>query len=144
MLAVDNNKESIQCAKENFQASFLQDQKIFDEKSIKLLEKRVDGNLKKFLTFFDNETPIFLIINPPRIGLPLSEAKHIIKYPQIKFLAYITCDLPKSLKTLKFLLTKGQFSLEKIEVIDMFPYTNKFETILILRREFKNKNLDSL
>ncbi len=82
--------------------------------------------LKKDLIEFN---PDLVLVNPPRRGL--TEAIDLIIDLKPKYLIYSSCEA----KTLKSDLEKlaQLYEIEKIQIFDMFPHTNHFETLVLLR-----------
>jgi len=82
--------------------------------------------LKRNLIEFN---PDLVLVNPPRRGL--TEAVHLIMDLKPKYLIYSSCEA----KTLKSDLEKLNqlYHLEKIQIFDMFPHTNHFETLALLK-----------
>ncbi len=110
-----------------------------------LVEKDLDtlNMLKKNLEFNKKEAEIYaknalefevpecdtIIIDPPRRGDGMPE-RILNKSRQI---IYLACKLENCVKDIKYLINKG-YALKKSYLIDMFPHTNNFEFIAILRK----------
>ena len=136
-IAVETNPESLIYARKNtplFENN--EDTEEFDNKTsnLKLVNKHIQSNLYRSIKFFNAEDELFLLVNPPRSGIPIKVGWSIIKNLKIKYLVYITCDLRKSYDVLTLMLKKGPFKIKNLDLIDMFPKTDKFETVILLER----------
>lgn len=75
-------------------------------------------------------SPDLLLVNPPRRGL--GEALPLIMNSEAKFLIYSSCSLESFAKDLKQL--NQSYELKKIQLFDMFPHTEHFETLALFYR----------
>jgi len=77
-----------------------------------------------------------LLLDPPRKGFPaLVEWVNKLS-PQT--IAYVSCNpvtLTRDLKSLMAEQKKAKYAIEKIALLDMFPGTQHFETIVILKKK---------
>lgn len=77
-----------------------------------------------------------LLLDPPRKGFPvLAEWVHRLT-PQ--HIAYVSCNPVTLSRDLKALMTgqkKIKYAIEKVVLLDMFPGTHHFETIIILKKK---------
>lgn len=74
--------------------------------------------------------PDIILVNPPRRGL--STAIQLIKNSKCKGIIYSSCSLDSLKKDIDEL--KGQFSLKRVQLFDMFPHTKHFEVLTYLER----------
>lgn len=91
-----------------------------------------------------NETPDFVVLDPPRTGLGQASAEKLANLgPQQ--IAYLSCDPSTLARDLAILLqtarkpaaaaqTKHRYEIESIEFFDLFPQTFHIETLVRLRR----------
>jgi len=79
-----------------------------------------------------NLSPEILLVNPPRRGL--ADALPLVLNSEAKYLIYSSCSIESFTKDLKQL--DQRFELKKIQLFDMFPHTEHFETLALfyLRR----------
>lgn len=82
------------------------------------------------LKFHDNS---IIVIDPPRAGLP---KKLISKLPTSSFkrLIYVSCNPATFARDLKLFKKQGIYA-EKIQPIDMFPYTHHIEAVALLKNQ---------
>lgn len=73
--------------------------------------------------------PTAIIVDPPRKGLDGKTIENIIKIKPNKFV-YISCNPATMVRDLKML--KEVYKIEKIEAVDMFPFTSHIETVTCL------------
>ncbi len=72
-----------------------------------------------------------VIVDPPRIGLD----KHtidVLNECRIKKIIYVSCDPMTLVRDIKLL---NNYSLDKIELVDMFPQTHHVECVSVLSRK---------
>ncbi len=113
--------------------------------SIKLGEKNIKLNDIKNISFIMSGVKDFLnktgqrglhydliIIDPPRMGIKGLVSKITSLKPS--FIIYISCDLMTLLRDIKKFTETG-YSIDKINLIDMFPRTYHMEHIAFLRKE---------
>jgi len=82
-------------------------------------------------TLIENKTKIdVLVVDPPRKGLDESTRQAILtlKAPKV---VYVSCDPGTLVRDLKIL--SDLYSIEKIELTDMFPQTVHVETVVLLQ-----------
>ena len=91
--------------------------------NLEIINGLVEDNLIKF------PNPDLIIVDPARRGLDKKTTLNIINFAS-KYLVYISCEMASLKRDLKE-LTKT-YNLEKIYLVDMFPKTNKVETVAIL------------
>jgi tRNA/tmRNA/rRNA uracil-C5-methylase (TrmA/RlmC/RlmD family) len=131
VICVETNPESVQYGRENL---LLFSPNVTDEK-YKFVNRVIMNNIINFTRMFtDREKPLMLIVNPPRAGMHKKITMAICKNENIKYIAYITCDLKRSFHVLSLLLKQGNFKIRATQVIDMFPRTDKWETIIFLEK----------
>lgn len=79
-----------------------------------------------------DKNPALITLNPPRKGCTQEVLKAIEQlHPQQ--IIYVSCD-PDSLARDLGLLTKGKYSIERLQPVDMFPQTAHVETVVQLTR----------
>jgi 23S rRNA (uracil1939-C5)-methyltransferase len=89
------------------------------------------GSAEEFLP--RNETiPDLIVADPPRAGLGVTATAELLRILPAQ-LTIVSCDPATLARDLKKLLAGG-FALEKITLVDLFPQTYHFETIVHLKR----------
>jgi len=79
-------------------------------------------------------TPEIVVVDPPRSGLaPAVTGWLAMAGP--KRLVYLSCEVSALGRDLEALCRIGPYHLERLRVVDMFPQTYHFETVVLLSRE---------
>lgn len=89
------------------------------------------ADASKVLSEIESFRPDLLLVNPPRRGLGGAEELILKTLPE--YLIYSSCNhhtLAQDLMKLKEL-----YEVTKIQIFDMFPHTNHFETLVELRKK---------
>lgn len=86
----------------------------------------------KDLSFADREKPELIIIDPPRSGLHAKVVKDLLELDP-KELFYVSCN-PKTLLRDILLFKEGGYSLEKMELVDLYPHTAHVEAVVLMSR----------
>lgn len=73
------------------------------------------------------------ILDPPRAGCSKSFIDSLCSCAPEK-IVYISCNIKTQARDLR-ILAKNGYSIEKIQGVDMFPYTKHIESIALLRRK---------
>jgi 23S rRNA (uracil1939-C5)-methyltransferase len=78
------------------------------------------------------EKPELILVDPPRAGLGKEICAHLagVAAPEI---VYVSCDPATLARDLQSLLQSG-YSMEKMDLIDLFPQTFHMETVTFLKR----------
>ena len=88
------------------------------------------GDVEKLLpTLLEKETPDVIFVDPPRKGLDQNTIENILKINSRKVI-YISCN-PATLSRDIRLLEKS-YEIEKVQPVDMFPFTSHVETVSVL------------
>ena len=105
----------------------------------------VQSNLQKRLTFFTTDcesfvkrrelSKEFVILDPPRVGCSKPVMDAICnRLPQT--ILYISCHPVNLARDLSLLLKADPtYRIEHLQIFDMFPQTDHFETLVLLKRE---------
>jgi 23S rRNA (uracil1939-C5)-methyltransferase len=75
--------------------------------------------------------PDFLVADPPRSGLGRDAARELLRVGS-PLVAIVSCDPATLARDLRVLLE--QYRIEKITLVDLFPQTYHFETVVHLER----------
>ena len=81
-----------------------------------------------------------VIADPPRAGCSKQFLSSLLTLSSEK-IVYISCN-PETLSRDLFALRKGGYKIIKIQPVDMFPFTEHVETVVLLNR--KKSREDSL
>jgi len=76
------------------------------------------------------EKPDLVIVNPPRRGIGKELAKFLNEM-RPHFLLYSSCNAVSMGKDLQEL---SHYQIQKIQLFDMFPHTNHYEVLTLLKR----------
>ncbi len=89
----------------------------------------VNANVEDYLAGLD-ETPDFILADPPRAGLGKPVVKELarIRAPR---LTIVSCDPATLARDLRGLIAEG-YRIEKITLVDLFPQTFHLETVVEL------------
>lgn len=118
VVGIEIEQNSIECAK----------------KSLKLMKDySIVFNSLDAATFALNEQkkPDVIIVNPPRRGLENSLLERVLEL-EPNVIIYSSCNiqtLVKDLKKLSYL-----YVINKVQIFDMFPHTEHFETLIELKK----------
>ncbi len=85
------------------------------------------GDSEKLIQDFH---PDMILVNPPRRGLSRS-VDHLLA-ASTEWIIYSSCSVESLAEDLRKLST--QYKIEKLRLFDMFPHTEHFETLVLLRR----------
>ncbi len=72
------------------------------------------------------------VLDPPRAGCSKSFLQSLTSLAPKK-IVYISCNIDTQIRDVRFLLKKG-YKLEKVQGVDMFPYTKHIECVVRLSR----------
>jgi len=70
----------------------------------------------------------YVVVDPPRGGLPSSLAEALAGSP-IDAFCYVSCDAPALGRDAAWFVARG-FRIETLQVLDLFPNTHHFETVV--------------
>ena len=74
----------------------------------------------------------YVVVDPPRGGLPRALRKALAKSP-IRRICYVSCDPPAFARDAAAFLANG-FRIDRLHLLDFFPNTHHFETVAALSR----------
>ena len=78
------------------------------------------------------ERPDLIVVDPPRAGLGKEICGHLLRIAAPNII-YVSCDPATLARDLQTLLESG-YSLQTIQLVDMFPQTFHLETVTVLVR----------
>ena len=73
------------------------------------------------------------VLDPPRAGCDAALLEAVTSADPAR-IVYVSCDQPTAARDMIFLRSKG-YTLEETVVVDMFPFTGRVETVVLLRGE---------
>ena len=74
----------------------------------------------------------YVVVDPPRGGLPHALRKALAKSP-LRRICYVSCDPPAFARDAAAFLANG-FRIDRLHLLDFFPNTHHFETVAALSR----------
>ncbi len=74
-----------------------------------------------------------VFMDPPRAGSDQTFLSSLIALSPKK-VVYISCNPETQQRDLRYLTAKGNYRVERIQPVDMFPHTNHVETVCLLTR----------
>jgi 23S rRNA (uracil1939-C5)-methyltransferase len=77
-----------------------------------------------------------IILDPPRSGLHPDICK-ILSESIFEKICYISCNPVTQARDLKMICEKGNYTIEKIQPVDMFPHTYHIENVVSLKNNSK-------
>jgi len=123
ILGVESSKEAVEDAKLNSETNQVRNCKF------------ILGEAKEILANFIQEKRFFevVVVDPPRAGLHPKVVKYLVGLKPQK-IVYVSCNPATLARDLK-LLCEGDYSLEEVLPIDMFPHTYHVESVAKLSRK---------
>lgn len=97
--------------------------------NISFVNAKVEAFLEEYLS--ENKKADLLIIDPPRAGMHPKTLPNILKF-QTKQILYVSCNPGTLVRDLQYILENSDYSIEKIQAVDMFPHTHHIETVVSL------------
>ncbi len=82
------------------------------------------------LTLIKSKNPEMILVNPPRRGL--ADSLEILVKTLPEYIIYSSCSVESLGKDLKSL--SPFYETERAQIFDMFPHTEHFETLVLLKR----------
>ena len=93
------------------------------------------GDMKNVLSesfFASNGKPDIIITDPPRSGMHEDVIKAIVKASPEK-IVYISCN--PSTQSRDIQLLSGEYYVNGVQPVDMFPHTHHVENVVLLNRQ---------
>ncbi len=119
-IGVDDNRVSIDCAKNTVRMLGLRDIKFYRqnaEKDFRALFEREKGALNTVL------------LDPPRKGVGSGLLEMLSAHPEIHFLYYLSCDPARMSRDSEVITRSGKWQLSRLRPFDMFPRTGCVEVL---------------
>ncbi|MEF9951889.1 MAG: 23S rRNA (uracil(1939)-C(5))-methyltransferase RlmD [Clostridium sp.] len=93
----------------------------------------IAGDVLKEIESLDGEKPDIIILDPPREGIHPKAIHKIINF-KCREIVYVSCKPTSLAKDLEVFQESG-YTVEKVQCVDMFPFTAHVETIVKLKRK---------
>lgn len=94
----------------------------------------IAGDVLKVLDTLE-EQPDLIVLDPPRDGIHPKALPKIIRYG-VDRMVYVSCK-PTSLARDLIVLQAGGYRVERMALVDMFPFTGHVETVVLLEKKFQ-------
>jgi 23S rRNA (uracil1939-C5)-methyltransferase len=94
---------------------------------------KAEDKIEELVQKAKDHIPDLVIVDPPRKGCHqrLLDALCELKAPK---LIYVSCNPSTLARDLQHLTQHGQYEIQKVQPVDMFPWTEHVETITVLYR----------
>ncbi len=92
------------------------------------------GDMKKVLTddfIAANGRPDVVIVDPPRAGMDAPVVETLLRADPLR-IVYVSCNPATQARDIA--LMAGQYKVEKIQPVDMFPHTQHVENVVLLSK----------
>ena len=121
IVLVEENKNAISMAKDNFKLNKIENYEIYE------------GDAKKHLVNFQKEKRVFdyVILDPPRQGCSKEALETLSKLA--KKIIYVSCN-PITLRRDMSYLIEDKFIPKFVQGVDLFPYTHHIESVVLFER----------
>ncbi|KAA0210127.1 23S rRNA (uracil(1939)-C(5))-methyltransferase RlmD [Ignavibacteria bacterium CHB1] len=90
------------------------------------------SDIKKFIAGNDINEFNKIIIDPPRSGIHPDIAT-ALSDSRMEKIVYVSCNPSTQARDLKIICSKGNYKIEKIQPVDMFPHTYHIENVISLK-----------
>ena len=123
VLGVELNKEAVKDAISNAKRNKTENIYFINADAGQFIKELIKGKEKFDVVFMD----------PPRAGASKDFLDSLLKLKSKK-IVYISCN-PKTLARDLEILTKKDYKVNKIQGVDMFPFTKHVETVVLMSRD---------
>lgn len=120
VISVEENPDAVKNAKENVKLNNLKNVNVTCADAGRFMEEMARNGESANVVFTD----------PPRAGCSKQFLQSLIALSPKK-IVYVSCN-PETLARDLYFLTKNGYRAEKIQPVDMFPYTRHIETVVLL------------
>ena len=123
VIGVELNKEAVRDAISNSKLNGCKNINFYNNDAGKFMVNMANQGEKVDVVFMD----------PPRSGSDEAFMKSVIKLAPQK-IVYISCGPESLARDLKYMTKNGNYKVEKIVAVDMFPWTTHVETVVLMSR----------
>jgi len=123
VVGIEYIASAIEDAKENSELNGIKNTSFFSGDMLRVLND-------KFIE--ENGKPDVIITDPPRAGMHDKVVKQMIKIGPEK-IVYVSCNPATQARDLALMME--DYSIEKIQPVDMFPQTHHVENVVLLKRK---------
>ncbi len=123
VIGVELNKDAVKDAKINAKENQITNTEFRQGDAGEFMVKMAENNQKADVVFMD----------PPRAGSDVKFLSSVVKLNPKK-VVYISCGPDTLARDLKY-LTKHGYQVKKIQPVDMFPFCDHVETVVLLERK---------
>jgi 23S rRNA (uracil1939-C5)-methyltransferase len=75
-----------------------------------------------------------IVLDPPRAGCESNVTAFLALAGPPK-IVYVSCEPSTLARDLRVLTTSGPYTVESVEIVDMFPQTHHVETVCVMVRD---------
>lgn len=129
--------QAIENAKENASLNNIENASFFVGKAEEVLPDFYNGEIA-----IESEalSPDVIVVDPPRKGLDTSCIDTIIQMSPSR-IVYVSCDPATLSRDLKLFCSTGNYLLESVTPVDMFPHSSHCETVVLLSQREKRSDI---
>ena len=91
------------------------------------------SDIKDYLNSHEIKSYNKIILDPPRSGLH-PEISEVLSDSDVERIVYVSCNPSTQARDIQIICSKGNFKIEKIQPVDMFPHTYHVENVVSLVR----------
>lgn len=140
--AVENESSSIDLLKKNLKANKVDNVKVLKKDVLKFMKELKKNTIDREKVKKGQEATGLpkragrrfscILMDPPRGGL--AEVSPILAHVDTDMLIYVSCDSESFAKDSKEILASKKWTLEKLNLVDMFPQTRHMEVVGVFCR----------
>ncbi|NLM01379.1 MAG: 23S rRNA (uracil(1939)-C(5))-methyltransferase RlmD [Treponema sp.] len=99
--------------------------------NVQFVNGKVEDVLSRLDDFVGDKKYNKLLLDPPRTGVEKNAIDAILKLnPEV--ISYVSCDPATLARDVGLLTANGNYVVESVEIVDMFPLTSHVETVALL------------
>lgn len=122
IIGVEQNGEAVRDARENAKINGIDNAEYIESDAAEYLRSAAENGEHIDVVFTD----------PPRAGCSMTFLKSLVKLSP-ETVVYVSCD-PQTLARDLFFLTKNGYKVRRIQPVDMFPFTQHVECVVLLQK----------
>ncbi|HBN83188.1 MAG TPA: 23S rRNA (uracil(1939)-C(5))-methyltransferase RlmD [Clostridiales bacterium] len=121
--------ESVPQAVENAKENTIQN----NIRNTEFITGKAEDEINQLIQSTNNIHPDLIIVDPPRKGCHERLLSSLCELRTQK-LIYVSCNPSTLARDLKYLNEHGKYEIKKVQPVDMFPWTEHVETVVLLKR----------